>query len=133
MNREGIIELQKVDCNCNDCIFLIRDTQKFKDALEQHKQWQQNYFDTIRQNLLNKADVYHTEFETQSIYSRKKHKYNQEKGDNLVREANKLRFQFSKKGCTTNYGKCDKLNKDISFIPNTLQFETQDCFKHRRD
>lgn len=32
-----------------------------------------------------------------------------------------------------NYGFCNKLNKPVSFIPNTCQLETQQCFKHRRD
>lgn len=30
MNKESIIELQKIDCNCNDCKFMIRDLDKFK-------------------------------------------------------------------------------------------------------
>ncbi len=30
------------------------------------------------------------------------------------------------------YGNCDKLNKPVSFIPNTCQLETQECFKNRR-
>lgn len=25
MSNENIIELQKLDCNCNDCLYLIRD------------------------------------------------------------------------------------------------------------
>ena len=32
-----------------------------------------------------------------------------------------------------NYGDCSKLNKPISFIPNTCQIETQQCFKHRKN
>jgi len=32
-----------------------------------------------------------------------------------------------------NYGKCTKFNKEVSFIPNHCQIETQECFKHRRD
>lgn len=30
------------------------------------------------------------------------------------------------------FGKCEKLNKDISFIPNTCQLDTQECFEHRK-
>ena len=30
------------------------------------------------------------------------------------------------------YGNCSKLNKPVSFIPNTCQIDTQDCFEHRR-
>lgn len=30
LDKESIIELQKIDCNCNDCAFMVRDTAKFK-------------------------------------------------------------------------------------------------------
>lgn len=30
MDRNSIIELQKIDCNCNDCIFFQRDIEKTK-------------------------------------------------------------------------------------------------------
>lgn len=30
MNKESIIELQKIDCNCNDCKFMVRDFEKYK-------------------------------------------------------------------------------------------------------
>lgn len=30
MTKDSIIELQKIDCNCNDCIFMQRDFEKFK-------------------------------------------------------------------------------------------------------
>lgn len=32
-----------------------------------------------------------------------------------------------------NYGNCTKLNKPVSFIPNTCQLETQQCFEHRKN
>jgi hypothetical protein len=32
-----------------------------------------------------------------------------------------------------NYGKCSKFNKDISFIPNSCQVYTQECFKNRKE
>lgn len=32
-----------------------------------------------------------------------------------------------------HYGKCSKFNKEVSFIPNTCQIETQECFKHRKN
>lgn len=28
MNKESIIELQKIDCNCNDCKHMIRDLKR---------------------------------------------------------------------------------------------------------
>jgi hypothetical protein len=30
MDKESIYELQKIDCNCNDCKFMIRDFETFK-------------------------------------------------------------------------------------------------------
>jgi len=30
MDKESIIELQKIDCNCNDCKFMVRDFVKYK-------------------------------------------------------------------------------------------------------
>ena len=71
------MELQKIDCNCNDCKFMIRDFERLK---------------------------YHKE----SL-----------EGTGLM---DRLAF-----------GKCSKLNKDVSFIPNMCQLDTQDCFKHRRE
>jgi len=34
MDRESVYELQKIDCNCNDCKFMVRDFKK----LELHKE-----------------------------------------------------------------------------------------------
>ena len=33
MNKDSLLELQKIDCNCNDCKFMVRDFAK----LEAHK------------------------------------------------------------------------------------------------
>lgn len=29
-DKNSIIELQKIDCNCNDCVFMKRDLNRFK-------------------------------------------------------------------------------------------------------
>jgi hypothetical protein len=73
------IELQNIDCNCNNCKFMIRDfeTKKFWDNTETHK--------------------------------------------DQVNASHRI-----------NYGNCSKLNKPVSFIPNTCQLETQQCFENRR-
>ena len=78
MDKESIYELQKIDCNCNDCIFMVRDAEKRKK------------FDHLYTNKLNAS-------------------------------------------WRINYGYCKNLNKDVSFIPNICQLETQNCFKHRKD
>ena len=30
MTKESIIELQKVDCNCNDCKHMVRDIERYR-------------------------------------------------------------------------------------------------------
>lgn len=77
MEKDSIILLQKIDCNCNDCKHMIRDIEKRKS------------FDYLHEGQINAS-------------------------------------------CRINYGRCENLNKDVSFIPNICQLETQDCFIHRR-
>jgi hypothetical protein len=76
-----MIELQEIDCNCDDCIFMVRDIDKYKS------------FDSIYTNSIGQ----------------------------ITRPSHRI-----------NYGRCDKFKKDVSFIPNTCQIETQECFFHRR-
>jgi len=49
----------------------------------------------------------------------------------MIRVAEKMTFQFEKKGLS-QYGRCSKFNKEVSFIPMHCQIETQDCFVHRK-
>lgn len=70
------IELQLIDCNCNDCKHMIRDFER----LNQHKK----------------------SYEGTGVM------------DNL------------------QFGFCSQLEKNVSFIPNTCQLETQSCFQHRK-
>lgn len=81
MNKESVYELQKIDCNCNDCIFLQRDVEKYKSF------------------------------------------------DYLYTENNRVTNPSHR----PLYGICTKTLKAISFIANTCQIETQNCFKHRKD
>lgn len=81
MNKDSVIELQKIDCNCNDCKYLVRDFQKYKS------------FDSL---------------------------YTNEKS------------QITSPSYRINYGNCSKFVKDVSFIPNTCQLDTQNCFEHRK-
>lgn len=77
-DKETILELQKLDCNCNDCVFMKRDIEKRKS------------FDYLHTESPNAA-------------------------------------------WRLNYGDCEKFNKPVTFIPNILQVETQNCFMHRKD
>ena len=116
---DSIIELQKIDCNCNDCIFMERDVDKFKESLERHKKIQENYFNLHRGKLLKRAREWRIKGDLL--------KYN-----TVANEADKMKFQFDKKIVLINYGRCSKKNVDVTFIPNTCQPDTQECFSHRR-
>ena len=92
------LELQNFDCNCNDCIYMKRDLDKFKQSLIRHEKWQRDYFEIIK----------------------------------IKNPENKKQFIFDKSTCTIHYGFCDKNKKDITFIPNLFQYNTQSCFIHRK-
>ena len=99
MNKESIIELQKIDCNCNDCKHMIRDINKYNISKQWHYDLQLNYHRLIKEKTNDPT----------------------------------MRFEYDSSTALIQYGNCNKLNKDVSFIPNTCQLETQNCFKHRRD
>lgn len=37
MDKESAYLRQKIDCNCNDCKFMLRDSEKLKQHLETYK------------------------------------------------------------------------------------------------
>jgi len=116
-----MIEKQNIDCNCNNCVFMIRDMDKFHKSLESHKNWQYDHFATVRNKLTEKAKF-------------TKDKFNDLlKWNDLLVQADKMKFQFDKSEVSINYGKCSFLNTEVSFIPDTLQLNTQSCFKNRKD
>lgn len=111
--------LQKLDCNCNDCLHMVRDGERFKQSLAWHEGLQLDYFTIQKNKVLEKARWWDEQSEPN-------------KAENLRREANKMKFQFNKGDVLINYGNCAKLNKAVTFIPNILQMHTQDCFEHRK-
>ena len=112
-------ELQNLDCNCNNCKYMTRDTDRFKRSLEQHYKWALDYFNGIKERIIKSANHW-------------KEKGNTNKYKVLMGEANKMKFQFNKKEIAINYGDCEQFEKAVSFIPNTLQLHTQECFKNRK-
>lgn len=58
--------------------------------------------------------------------------YNKEVAKNEKEGKKSKPFQFDKSGLL-HYGKCTKLNKDVSFIPVTCTPQNSNCFKHRKD
>lgn len=110
------IELQSIDCNCNDCKFMVRDVAKFQQWNTHMEQLERQWFNNTVANCLEKA--------------RKKTDKHPE--GNKVYEAEILSWKFQYSKSKVNYGRCTKFQKDISFLPNTCQLETQNCFEHRR-
>ena len=117
--KESIYELQKLDCNCNDCKFLVRSMERFQESLELHHKWQLDYFTVIRSKLYEKAEWYRSRGEDG-------------KANTLKNEADKMKFQFNRIECRLNFGDCTKFNKPVTFLPGVLQLDTQECFEHRK-
>ncbi len=119
MDKTSTIELQKIDCNCNDCTFMNRDLERFKKSLDDHHRWQLDYFNAVRNNLYQKAESWISLGFP-------------EKSEPLKIEADRMKFQFNRKEASINYGDCVIFIEKVSFIPNVLQLDTQECFIHRR-
>lgn len=109
------VELQKIDCNCNDCKFMVRDFDKFNKWKEWRRSQQLNDFEIRKSKAICDAELLENEDGRRSE----------------LKKANKMTFQFDSSGLI-GYGDCLKFNKPVSFIPNTCQLETQECFEHRR-
>ena len=119
MTKESIIELQKIDCNCNDCKYMVRDMSAYENSLELHRTWQFSSFELKKKRLIEKSKEWAEKEEF-------------DKAKSLFEEAESMKFIFDKSFSIINYGMCSKFKKFVSFIPNTCQLETQQCFKHRR-
>jgi hypothetical protein len=114
------LELQLVDCNCNDCFFMQRDLERFNQSLAFHEKIQKESFDKQIKRLQKAADY------------QKFVKNDLEKWNKILNQKEKLRFVFDKSAARIQYGRCTKFDKEVSFIPNQCQLETQHCFEHRK-
>lgn len=123
MTKESIYELQKIDCNCNDCFYMTRDFDRYKKWEEFHRQLQLDEF-TKKQERAIESAIYLLKEATTSDELKS--------ADGLYRKAKAMKFQFDREGFI-NYGDCSKFNKQVSFLPQTCQVETQHCFVHRKD
>jgi len=131
MTKESTIELQKFDCNCNDCKFLVRRLDKQNDVLSNDKITQEEMFYFVKEKKTAQIEA--------DINSLKKHRDIIKGADRkIAKKENQLKLHGEQKwgyqGQKTpiQYGHCEKLSKAITFIANTLQLETQYCFEHRR-
>lgn len=108
-------ELELLDCNCNECIHMERDFVKYKKWEEYWRNYDLVLFEKQKQEAIRIANLDPTEKGRQTLLSK----------------ANKMQFEFDKSHLT-NYGRCKKFCKDISFRQGNFQLETQQCFSHRR-
>lgn len=116
---EGVLERQRIDCNCNDCIFMVRDSEKLGRSKAFHHQLDLDAFNRTQANLLKLANNARRENEL-------------ERYEAIHVTRSKMKFAPAYVS-GLSYGDCSKLNKPISFIANTCQPETQHCFLHRKD
>lgn len=112
-------ELQELDCNCSDCFFFQRSLSDRQKHVDFHYEMQKRHFNIKRIKLLERGQ--HWLFVKNDKIKAKK----------LFNEARKMNFVFDEGSCSLHYGKCNKFDKEVSIIPNTLQLDTQDCFVHR--
>jgi hypothetical protein len=113
--------LADIDCNCNDCKFMVRDFDKHNESQRLHYHWQLDYFNTVKNNLIKRAK-WHKDVKNDLVI-----------WDMLMTEAEEMVFLPNKKEASISYGNCQKFNKQVSFIPNICQLETQQCFENRRN
>lgn len=119
MDKESIIELQRVDYNCNDCKYLERDINAYNHSKTLHHLWQRQYFD-----LLNKKKIERAQFQLDNN--------EWEKALAIIQEVNQAKFAFNN-DAHISFGECLKKMIPISFIPNISIPENKLCFQHRRD
>lgn len=132
MNKDGVIELQRIDCNCNDCVFLTRLLDKLNAVVFEDRTTQEYIFTLTKQRKISKA--------TNDINNIDKHRLLIKNADQKIaakKEFIKIIgasvFGYQGQRNQIQYGECSKLKKEIQFIPNILQLETQNCFQHRKD
>lgn len=116
MTKESIYELQRIDCNCNDCGFMKRNFDAYKKWEAIEKVRQEKEFENKKEQAFEIANNCEDEKGKQS----------------LLNIAKKMRFLFDKSKLL-QYGDCLQFNKSVSFIVGICQIETQKCFIHRKD
>jgi hypothetical protein len=100
--------LQKLDCNCNDCKYMIRDFERYRVRLEEHNRDLLERFESRKRHLLQAGST------------------------EALAELRKMKFQPDSK-VNEGFGHCSKFDKPVDFIPGICLIHTQKCFVHRKD
>ncbi len=116
------IELQNIDCNCNNCKHMQRDMETFAKWRSFHFDMQQEMFGKRKTKAINDALALVATHPTEPSI---KKAYNE-----LLRKAWEMEFVFEKN--KINYGVCSLFDKSVSFMTDTCQLDTQHCFENRR-
>lgn len=132
MTKESTYELQKIDCNCNDCKHLLRLPNVLNQVVETDKESQQWFFDTSKTRKINKAknNIKNLEKHRRFIWGDVDKKIEGQR--QALKDAERLKHGYQGQRNQSQYGQCKKFDKVVTFIPNTCQLETQGCFVHRR-
>lgn len=131
ISKDGIRGLQDINCNCNDCGHLLRLLEKQNSIVANNKSLQEQIFDITKERKISKIK--------NDIENLIKHK-------GLIRDAEgkiksktehlrnleSSKFHFQNDRTPIQYGVCKKFEREITFVPNTCQIETQGCFTHRK-
>jgi hypothetical protein len=132
MTKESIIELQKIDCNCNDCKYLFRLLDKQNNVLNNDKISQEEIFYLVKDKRSNDIkDNIGSLIKNKELIKNADVLINKQRNKLKVIEGEKYGYQGQRTPCL--YGVCCKFNKEVTFIANTCQLETQNCFEHRRN
>lgn len=108
-------ELQMIDTNCNHCIHMERDLDKWKYWHDIKRNWEETEFNRLKEKAIKEAEAIEDESNRRG----------------MLRVAHKMRFQFEKKGLIS-YGYCKVKDIQVTFMPQICCPENQGCFKHRK-
>lgn len=131
MTKESIYELQLIDCNCNDCTYLVRLLDKLNAVVEDDKSSQQYLFDKALERKLSRAHNDITNLEKHIGLIRNAGKKIEGK-QLLIKQLESSKHGYQGQRSQIQYGVCCKFKKEVTFIPNTYSLETQKCFTHRK-
>lgn len=116
MDADSTYDLQKIDCNCNNCVFMYRDKETWQYWHNKKRNNAEIEFNMAKAKAISETLLIEDESNR----------------NGMLRIADKMKFQFDKTGLIS-YGKCSRFGKSVSFISDICQLETQNCFVHRKE
>jgi hypothetical protein len=126
LSKDSLKLLQDLDCNCNDCKFMVRDAEKFRAAQERRKSFMREHFETLKRK----------EIETLEFKERMAAVKRPERLASLIALVESRVFEYGAPHPQINYGTCTNPESgfvEVDFLPTTFSGDTQRCFVNRRD